>query len=239
MDIEAKVAEMKSPETFDVRSALNGTTYATENVTVYVNAAVMHEANKEAERAADLHREAYALEAAAHKLSAGENGGIVDSEGYEEKAAEAETKKSEAEAAEARVAELLTTVRDSALTFTLKGLPPKQVQLIDKKWRKAIKPPARKNYSDDAEGQEEYELETFERNKDRNESVNHDCIANSILKVTNGQGAVDSSAWKVEDVQNLFETLMETEYEKLRVTFQDLSFAHTLFERAIVEDADF
>lgn len=222
--IEAKVEELKAPETFDVRAALSGQTYPTQKVKVFVNAALAHEMNVLAEDAARLRWEA-------DKLMK-DYDGIAQPEGYVEKI-------EDAEAAEARVAELLAEVQRSAMTFTLRGLAPAQFRLIDKKWRKHIKPPVRKNYAPDADGEEEYELEIFERNMARNESVNHDCIASSIVKVENAAGQADTSVWKHDDVKNLFDTLLETEYEKLRLAFQDMTFAHTLFNKAIEEDADF
>jgi hypothetical protein len=225
IDIDAKVEEMKSPATFDVRAALNNQTYATDKVRVYVNAAVMHTANIKADEVAKLRREAEFLEAS--------HGGITTPE-------EATAKEEEADALEAEVADLIKSVQDSALDFHLRGLPPKQIQLIDKKWRKEIKFPVRSNYENTPEGQEEFEMETWERNKDRNEMINHDAIANCIFKVVRASdGAESTSVWKAEDVKNLFETVLETEYEKLRLLYQDLTFAHTIFDRAIVEDADF
>lgn len=239
MTIEETVAELKSPEKFDARKALTGASYPTEEVKVYVDAALMHEANKLSDEAAKLQEEAASLKAQADRMEAGTNGGIVPDEGWEEVAALAEAKQEEAAEAEAAVAALIEQVRDSGLIFKMKGLAPKQVQLIDKKWRRAIKFPARSNYENTPEGQEEFELETFERNMERNQKINHDAIANSILSVTNGKGEVDGSAWKTEDVEELFETLLETEYEKLRLGYQDLTFAHTMFNKAIVEDTDF
>jgi hypothetical protein len=223
-EIDAKVAELKAPGTFDVRAALSGQTYPTQKVKVFVNAAVAHEMNVLAEDAARLRWEA-------GNLMKGHEG-ITEPEGYAEKITEAED-------AETKVAELLAEVQASAMTFTLRGLAPAQFRLIDKKWRKNIKPPVRKNFSQDSDGEEEYELEVFERNMARNQSINHDLIASSIIKVENAAGQADTSVWKHDDVQNLFDTLLETEYEKLRLGQQDLTFAHTLFNKAIEEDADF
>lgn len=236
---ERKAEELKAPETFDARKALTGATYPTEEITVFRDAALMHQANKLAEEVAKLEDEAHRAEQTAKTKSAEENGGITDDPDYLEYLEYAKAKREEATAAEESVAALIQKVRDSAMTFLLKGLAPKQIALIDKKWRREIKFPARKNYEQTPEGQEEYELEVFERNKDRNEAINHDAIACSILSVTNGKGQVDKNAWKTEDVENLFETLLETEYEKLRLGYQELTFAHTIFNRAVVEDTDF
>jgi len=205
---------------------------------VYINAALAHLMNIEAEEAARLLWESERAAKQAQDMLQAESS-IGEPEGYDEKLAEAEAKKQEAGEAEAKVARLIEQVKESALTFHMRGLAPKLVELIDKKCRKAIKPPARKNYAQDEDGQEEYELAVWERNKDRNQLVNHECIAAAIVKVVNTRGEVDSKVWKAEDVESLQETILETEYEKLRLMMQDLSFAHTLFNRAIEQDADF
>lgn len=235
---QAVAEDLKSPATFDVQKALTGQTYPTDKVTVFINAALAHTMNIEADEAAKLAFEASQLEAQAQAMLLADTG-IGEPEGYAEKVGEAAAKAQEAEAAEARVAKLIEQVKASALTFHLRGLAPKQVELIDKKCRKAIKPPARKNYGQDEDGQEEYELEVFERNRDRNQLVNHECIASAIVKVENSNGETDAKVWKAADVESLQDTILETEYEKLRLMMQDLSFAHTLFNRAVEQDADF
>lgn len=225
IDIEAKVEEMKSPATFDVREALNGQTYATDSVRVYINAAVTHTANLKSEQAAKLLAEADFL-AEAH-------GGITTP-------VEADQKREEAAALEAEVAELFAQVKASAMDFHLRGLTPKQVELIDKKWRKNIKFPSRSNFEQTPEGQEEFELATFESNQERNNAINQDAIANCIFKVVRvGDGAESTQVWKKEDVESLFETLLAVEYDKLRVLYQDLTFAHTIFDQLVAQDADF
>jgi hypothetical protein len=241
MSIDAAAAaaeELKSPATFDVQQALSGQTYPTDTVKIYVNAALAHTMNLEAEEAARLAWESERAFKQAQDMLQAESS-IGEPEGYDDKLAEAEAKKQEASEAEAKVARLIEQINSTALTFHMRGLAPKQVELIDKKCRKAIKPPARKNYPQDDDGQEEYELEVWERNKDRNQMVNHECIASSIVKVVNAKGDEDTKVWKAADVDNLQAVILETEYEKLRLKMQDLSFAHTLFNRAIEQDADF
>lgn len=238
IDAAAAAEELKSPATFDVQKALSGQTYPADKVVVRINAALAHTANLAAEEAARLTWESERAAKQAEDMLQAEDS-IGTPEGYDDKLAEAEAKKQEAGEAEAKVARFIEQVNSTALIFHLRGLAPKLVELIDKKCRKAIKPPARKNYAQDADGQEEYELETWERNRDRNQLVNHECIAASIVKVENMQGEVDTRVWKAEDVANLQATVLETEYEKLRLMMQDLSFAHTLFNRAVEQDADF
>ena len=241
MSIETAAAvaeELKSPGTFDVQKALTGQTYAADKVKIYVNAALAHNMNVAADEAAKLALEAKTLEIAAKTMLA-EDGSIGEPDGYQEALDAAAAKMTEAVQAEEQVARMIEQIQSTALTFHLRGLAPKQAELIDKKCRKAIKPPARKNYPQDADGEEEYELEVWERNKDRNQMVNHECIASSIFKVENAQGEADTKVWKGPDVEALQEIVLETEYEKLRLLMQDMSFAHTLFNRAIEQDADF
>lgn len=241
MSIDAAVAaaeELKSPATFDVQQALSGQTYPADKVVVRINAALAHTMNLEAEEAARLTWESERAFKQAQDMLQAESS-IGEPEGYDDKLAEAEAKKQEASEAEAKVARLIEQVNSTALIFHMRGLAPKQVELIDKKCRKAIKPPARKNYAQDADGEEEYELEVWERNRDRNQLVNHECIASAIVKVENPKGEVDAKVWKAADVENLQEVILETEYEKLRLKMQDLTFAHTLFNRVIEQDADF
>jgi hypothetical protein len=239
MSTPAEVAEdLKAPAAFDVQQALTGQTYPTDKVTVFINAALAHSMNVLAEEAVKLDYEADRLQREAKGMLEAEET-IAEPEGYSDKLAEAEAKTQEAREAEAKVARLIGQVQASALTFHMRGLAPKQVELIDKKCRKAIKPPARKNYPQDEDGQEEYELAVWERNRDRNQLVNHECIASAIVRVENADGDVDSRVWKAEDVENLQATVLETEYEKLRLMMQDLSFAHTLFNRAVEQDTDF
>lgn len=238
MSIDAAVEELKSPATFDVQQALSGQTYPADKVVVRINAALAHTMNLEAEEAARLAWESERAFKQAQDMLQAETS-IGGPEGYDDKLAEAEAKKQEASEAEAKVARLIEQVNSTALIFHMRGLAPKQVELIDKKCRKAIKPPARKNYPQDADGEEEYELEVWERNRDRNQLVNHECIASAIVKVENPKGEVDSKVWKAADVEALQDVILETEYEKLRLKMQDLSFAHTLFNRVIEQDADF
>jgi hypothetical protein len=227
LDIESATAivdGLKSKTTFDARSAINGTTYPTGKVKVYLNAALAHEMNLAAD---DLLKARNRIE----NLK-GTNEGIVETP--EQEAADAE-----AAELEAKIEALVVQVRDSALTFHIRGLAPAQWRLIYKKWRKAVKQPVRKNFELGSEGEEEFETETFERNLERNDKINEDQVACAITKVVNGNGDEDSSVWSVEDVANLHATLLESEWTRLKAEVENLTFAQTLFNSTMEQDADF
>lgn len=236
---EELVAELKSEKTFDARKAITGATYPQDKIEVYADAELAHELNVKANEAAKARHLADSIYNAAFK-TASENKTIEsdpeaeanDAPGYAEANAEAE-------ALEAEVAALLQAIQASVLTYHMRGLAPAQWRLIDQKWRKKVKAPARKNYAADEEGEEEFELATLERNMLRNNSINHDLIASAIVKVENVDGDVDSSVWSHDDVQNLFDAYMESEYEKLKNLMQQLTFANNIFQVAVNQDADF
>lgn len=223
--ITTLVDELKSEKTFDARKAITGATYPVDSIDVFSDAQLAHELNVVANEAAKARH-------LADSLSAFARGGMTDDPAYEEADAEATD-------LEAEVANAVKAIKSSVLTYHLRGLAPVQWRLIDKKWRKEIKAPARKNYPDTAEGEEEFEVETHERNRDRNNSINHDLIASSIIKVTNAEGAADTSVWKHTDVAALFDTYLESEYTKLLNMMQQLTFANNVFAMAVEQDADF
>ena len=246
VEAAAEIAEeLKSEKTFDARRAVTGATYPQDSIDVYADAKLAHELNiavhdaAQARFLADSIKERYAQkkrEEAALDLG-------VEAEPYEGDGTEAPdyaAANAEAEALEAKVPDLLTALRDSVLTFHLRGLAPAQWRLIHKKWRKEIKPPARKNYPNTEDGEEEYELAVHERNIERNDSVNHDTIASAITKVVRKvDGAEDTNVWKVDDVRHIFDTYLESEYDKIKNLVQQLTFANNLFHIAVEQDADF
>jgi hypothetical protein len=217
-------AGLKDKATFDARSAINGTTYPTGTVKVYLNAALAHEMNVLADDLLKVQHRVDNLKAS--------NGGIVESP---------EQVEAEAEAAdlETRIEALSSQVIGSALTFHVRGLAPAQWRLIYKKWRKGVKQPVRKNFAPGSDGEEEFETEAFERNIERNDRINEDQVACAIVKVVNADGAEDSTVWSIEDVANLHATLLESEWSKLKGQVENLTFASNLFHAAVEQDADF
>ena len=52
-------------------------------------------------------------------------------------------------------------------------------------------------------------------------------------------GAVDTKVWKEEDVADINDTYMASEYDKLQNLVVQLTFANQLFQLAVEKDADF
>lgn len=207
------VEELKSPGKFDLKAALAKTSYPTEDVTIYLDGDSTHERNLVLDVIADL-------EIKSESLSAKAQGSMVD-----------DPEKEEVDETigllEKRAEELLETVRSSALTFTLRGVAPKQWRLIDKEARRKIKPATKS------------EDDQFEAQLLRNERVNVELIALGTVKITDAEGNVDSSRLSVENSQTLFDNLLEGEWVKLKNAIENLTFAHTLFQNVALQDADF
>ncbi len=231
----AEIAEaLMAPETFDARAAVTDATYPTDSIDVYSDAALAHKLNVVANEAAKAR---YLAELIKQKFEASTNKTIEDSledaPGWRE--ADFEARK-----LEAKVAGLVSDLQKTVKTFHLRGLAPAQWRLIDKKWRKAIKPPARKNYPQTEEGEEEYELEIYERNLARNAALNNDQIASALIKVVRKHdGATDNSVWKHADVAVLNDSYLESEYDKLKNLMIQLTYANNIFQIAVEQDADF
>lgn len=216
---------LDKPHEFDARAFINGASVAHEDVEVFTDGQTAWELTK-------LEAELAKAEALVESLSAGANGSIVPSEGFEE--AEAEV-----EALKAREAELLEKVLASKMTFHVRGLGRKQVKLIDKKWRKAVKFPVRKHFENGDEGDEAFELEQFERNVERNEKIAYDLVASAIYKVTDFSGVEDTNPWSVDDVEALSGNLYDGEWFKLYNKVQEISFTETIFRAAVEREPDF
>lgn len=246
-NVETYLEEAKSPKTFNARKAVNQTTYPVDKVEVYADAEAAHaisilanDAAKARHHADTIHAKAYerALEIAIGNAS-------VESDPEAEAEAEAHNKadyikaSNEAELLETKLAAELAELDKTVLTFHLRGLAPKQWRLIHSLGRKEIKEPVRKHFEKGEDGDEEFQTEIVERNIARNAWINNSCIASAIIKVENRDGEVDTSVWSVEDVANVYDTYLESEYEKLKATMESLTFANNLFQFAIQQDADF
>ena len=165
MSIDAAVEiaeELKSEKTFDARKAVTGATYPQDFIDVYSDAELAHELNVAANEAAKARYLADSIQAKYVPATVEE--GPEDAPGWV-------VAEEEATKLEAQVADLVAKLRDSVLTFHVRGLAPAQWRLIHKKWRKEIRPPARKNYPQTEDGEEEYELAVHERNIERNDSI--------------------------------------------------------------------
>lgn len=246
--IEERLDELKSPKTFNARAAVKKTTYPVDKVDVYADAEAAHEVNILANDAAKARYGAQLIwdKAKAHALDVLGAGATAESEDPEDEAkaiadgnAQFTEADKEASALEAELAAALIPLRETMLTFHMRGLAPAQWRNIHKLARKEIKEPVRKNFEKGEDGDEEFQLVTLERNIDRNDWVNHTCIASAIIKVTNQQGEEDTSVWTTEDVADLFDHYLESEYSKLKNLMEQLTFANNLFQVAVQEDVDF
>lgn len=210
---EEAVEELKSESKFDLRSALQKTSYPTDDVTVYLDGHKAHELNLILDQIDELEGKALTLTAAV-------SGGIVD---------DPEKEEVDAKIAELKVREkeLLGEIRDSALTFTIRGVAPTQWRILDKEARRKIK------------AESKSEEDQFEAQLERNEYVNVGLLALGCVKITNAAGQEDTSALKREDAQTVFDSLIEPEFIKLKTAVENLTFAHTLFQNVTMQDADF
>lgn len=220
------VEELKNPETFDLGAVLRDKVkYPTRDVQVFLDADLALELLERADEIADKSAQAESLRKQADTLDA-LNGSIIGDEESPALRIQADALDKEAEAETAELQELGEKLHESSLTFTLRGVAPKLWRVLDSKWRREI--PIRK----DAD-----EVEQREDNITRNEKVTIDCIRAATVKITTGTGAVSGQP-TFEQVEHLYETIMESEWFKLKERMEQLTFANALFKEATV-DADF
>lgn len=210
---DALVEDLKSPGKFDLRSALTKTSYPTDEVTIYLDGDATHERNLVLDMIEELQRKA-------EGLTAEKTGGITDDP-------EKETVDALIVNLEAREKELLAQVRASALKFTLRGVAPSQWRIVDKEARRKIKPLTKS------------EEDMLEASLERNEYVQVELLTKATVKITDANGNEDTSALKREDAQTLFDTLLESEWIKLKDAYENITFAHALFNNVVLQDADF
>lgn len=212
--VEAKVEELKSEESFDLSAALKGTSYPTDDVSIFTDGEAAHEYNMVLNEIAEL-----GFEGAKH--SAAENGSIADSP-------EKEAIDKQIEELEARSAELLKRLAASRLTFTIRGAATKQWKLIIKQWKRK----GAKLESDVVETEEE-------RQQWVSDKIDEDLLAKTIVKVVNAKGQVSKGAVSLEFATELHDTILESEWAKLQEVVSNMTFANNLFQQAIASDADF
>lgn len=210
---EEYAEELKNVETFDLNAALTGVTRPKDEITVYTDGERAHQLEEVLSAISVLSQEKATLPA---------SGGIVGNPRAEE------IDKEVADLEEVS-ALLIQELRDSALTFHLRGLPPKQTKLIVKSWDKKIKPES-KNPSDE---------ELAETNEIRMEKINAELIAKCAYKVVKGNGAEYNGAVSIETVENLRDEINSGEYNRLVNLANSLSVGHGLFHNMIAADADF
>lgn len=245
--VEQHIEDLKSPKTFNARKAVTGATYPVDKVDVYADAEAAHAINILANDAAKARHLADSIHAKAYEraLEIALGNASVESDPEAEAKAAADANSDfrladvDAKVLEATLASELAELDKTVLTFHLRGLAPAQWRLIHKGGRKEIKEPVRKHYERGEDGDEEFQADIVERNIERNAWINNSCIASAIIKVENRDGEVDTSVWSAEDVGHIYDTYLESEYEKLKATMESLTFANTLFQQAVQQDADF
>lgn len=240
---EARAEELKAPATFNAREAVKDATYAVDSIDLFSDGEKAHRINIAAHDAAKARFVAENIKEAFVRRQLAEEPRTIEDAPYEGDGTEAPgyaEADAEAKELEAQVAELMPSLLASVKTFHVRGLAPAQWRLIDAKWRKEIKPPARKNYPQTEEGEEEFQEDTYQRDLERIAHIKNEQIASGIIKVVRkSDGATDTSVWKEADVAVLNDTYMQSEYDKLQNLVVQLTFANQLFEVAVQQDADF
>lgn len=177
------IAEAQAPMNFDVLSFVEHTAYPTSEVTVYQNANA-------------------ATQLVAANRERLENDKIADGTGQVKSMSEHADSKN-AELTE-KIETLTQLVKDSALTFELRGMPPGLVQEIyDEK-------------SEKTDVERENEL-----------------IASTIVRVRAANGSVDPRVWRAEDVTKLRGFLKQGEFGKLVQGVIDVNFNAAVFDEAV------
>lgn len=120
---------------------------------------------------------------------------------------------------ESRIKELQKQIADSALTFTLRGLAPKVVEVMMNKMNVNSK-----------------DISDEERVKRFIESTDA-LTAATIVKVVTADGREDKRAWDTERAAALRGVLLQSEYEKLSEGVATVNFDGKLFDEAV--DAGF
>lgn len=188
-EAQAVADELKANDTFSFTDILAGVAYPEGSVKVYLN-------GKAAQELADLFDEEADLAADEARLA----------DEFSDHAAgvpEEQSLQPQRDALEARKVELLDAVMQSALTFHMRGIAPKVLELITEK--------ARRKFPIKGKGQDE----VYELNIQSEDFVESNMISSSIVKVENAKGQVDTSAWTPEKVLQLKEVLFKTEYDKI------------------------
>lgn len=213
-EVNAVVEEMKADESFDLTEALTGATYPTGEVKVYLDAEGAEKLNEVLAEISELGRQAAAFSAEAQ-------GAMTD-------APEKEAIEAEIVELQELEKELIDRVSGSALTFHMRGVAPEL-------WRILVKEVRRKNKaaSNATEAEKEEASETMIQKLDA------ELVAKAVVKVTNAKGATDARAFKVETVEKLRDTLLQSEWERVLDKANTLTFANSVFHNVKAADADF
>lgn len=257
IDIAEVVEELTSPSTFNLKAALAKKTAPEDVVTVFLDGRTMHEANIAADGVLDAeiaintytqnqNKILASLLAKQAELSAEANGGITDDPekvvvdkkiAKHKKDTAAELKKLDAalEVVKAEVDRLDSVVKESALTFKIRGLAPKQSELILAKWERAYKEPARGDFDNETD----YLHEQQSNLRKRNRAIVTDQVRTALVSVTGSDLVEHSIGWTYAEGVEFWDEIDDSERSKLNTAVGNLTFANTLYSRVATEDADF
>lgn len=188
-EAQAVADELKASDSFSFEDILSGVAYPEGSVKVYLN-------GKAAQELADVIDEQAELETDQLRLKeefADHATGVPAEHDLQP----------QIDALEERKTELLKAVLASALTFHMRGIAPKVLELITEK--------ARRQFPVKGKAQDE----VYELNIQAEDFVESNMISSSIVRVENAKGQVDTSAWTPEKVLKLKEVLFKTEYDKI------------------------
>jgi hypothetical protein len=116
---------------------------------------------------------------------------------------------------DAEKAALIAHVKDSVLTFHLRGVAPGVVDGIQ------------------AQADEKFGADP---SPDKFKWMNYSYLAANIISVTNAEGAVDEHLYTYEDVEQLAGYLPTSEFDKVFNLMQELTFARDLFDLSVSAD---
>lgn len=126
----------------------------------------------------------------------------------------------------AEIEKVEAEIRSSALTFHMRGVPPKVKRIIAKEGARQFKI----EKSDD-------ELAANDKLAKQNEYITYELIRHSIVKVEDANGNIDTHGWTADEIQQLDEVMIESEFSKIDSLCAKLSSAAHLFNESL--DADF
>lgn len=200
-EYQAEVQSAKTPEKFNLLETIQGTAYPEEKAVVFTNVSAVY-------RLINVREELNNF-----RLANEDNRSMVGE--YDD---QAEFERLEAEEQAAREA-----VRDSALTFYVKGLSPSLVDAVAKEKR--------------AKAKEKYEGASPEdREAGLIKDIENALLAQATRKVVNAQGAVNDEI-TLETIEQIRNILPDTEFDKIRMALNNVQFKAVLFDEEI--DAGF
>lgn len=130
-----------------------------------------------------------------------------------------ETDPDEVERLEVLRKDALQAVKDSALTFHLRGVAPGFVT--------ALQDLARTTFPD--KDGEQFSAE-------RSEWFLYSLVAEHITQVTNSEGAVDPNTWDLDRVKEFRGAVQDSEWKRLEEAVSGLTFASAYFDAAVTAD---